>query len=118
MSKAMLSEAMIQGAILEYLAARHVFAIRMNSGTQIIKDGSHRRVIRLHDPGTADILAFPRPITWEDQGLTPLWLEVKSETGKQSPIQKSFQHQVEEEGHVYRLVRSIEDVKSVLEELA
>ena len=109
---------MIQASILEYLVARRIFAIRMNSGTQIIKDGAHRRVIRLHDPGTADILVFHRPIAWEDQGLTPLWLEVKSATGKQSPVQKSFQHQVEEEGHVYRLVRSIEDVKSVLEELA
>lgn len=114
MSKSVLSEAMIQAIILEYLAARHIFAMRMNSGTQVVNDNGHRRAIHMHEPGTADILAFPRRITWEDQGLTPLWIECKSATGKQTPVQKSFQRQVEDEGHKYIIARSIEDVEAAL----
>jgi hypothetical protein len=108
MSKSVLSEAMIQCQILDYLAACHIFAMRMNSGTQVIKEGAHRRVIRMHEPGTADILAFP-PL-WHK----PLWIEVKSATGKQTPVQKSFQRQVEDEGHKYVICRSISDVEEAL----
>lgn len=108
------SESAIQKTILAYLAARHVFALRINSGMMIstYKGKSYRTA--LCAPGTADILAFPRKVTWEDQGLVPVWLEVKSATGKQSEIQKSFQAQVEDEGHKYFIVRSIEDVEAAL----
>ena len=124
MSKAVLSEAMIQASIIEYLAARHIFALRLNSGTMMstYKGKSYRTA--LCAPGTADILAFPHiPITLfkgENRYETivdrflPLWLEVKSATGKQTPVQKSFQRQVEDEGHKYVIVRSIEDVAEAL----
>jgi hypothetical protein len=117
MSKSVLSEAMIQRQILDYLAALHIFAMRMNSGTQVIKDRAHRRVIRMHEPGTADILAFPhdedRAYEWNRYPVV-LWIEVKSATGKQTPVQKSFQRQVEAEGHQYAICRSISDVEEAL----
>lgn len=68
----------------------------------------------------ADILAFPiQPHCGhrDCQRLgTPwlLWLEVKTATGKQSELQKSFQAKVESEGHVYAVVRSIDDVAALL----
>jgi len=44
----------------------------------------------------------------------PLWIECKAAKGKQSELQKSFQEQVEREGHRYIVARSIEDVEQAL----
>lgn len=115
-----MSESDIQKAILDYLAARHVLAFRMQTGQAKMGD----RYVRFGTPGMADILAFPHiPIvlfkgenryeTIIDR-LLPLWIEVKADKGKQSPLQKSFQEQVEDEGHRYIVARSIEDVKEAL----
>jgi hypothetical protein len=68
----------------------------------------------------ADILAFqnvPRFDVDSDgfvDDITPFWLECKTEKGKQSDYQKSFQAQVEAEGHIYAICRSIDDVKELL----
>jgi len=43
-----------------------------------------------------------------------LFVEVKSETGLQRKEQKLFQEKVEERGHRYVIVRSLEDVKAAL----
>ncbi len=102
-------------AILDYLAAKRIFAVRMNSGTQVRVDGGKRRAIHMNAPGTADVLAFPsKQRGVDDKGnwcdfleITPTWIEVKSAKGKQSELQKSFQAKVESEGHRYILVRSI-----------
>jgi hypothetical protein len=95
------TEREIQGAILHLLAAEHIFAIRLNT----FATTDRGRVLRSHSggAGVADILAFPRE-------LMPLWIEVKSATGKQSPEQKNFQLHVEEYGHTYLLARAPEDV--------
>jgi hypothetical protein len=108
-------ESLIQKAILEYIAARHIFAIRVNSGVHFSESKGKRYATRLALPGTADILAFPHKYEYMvDLGPYPLWLEVKSERGKQSELQKSFQAQVEAEGHRYAIVRSIEDIVAAL----
>jgi hypothetical protein len=117
------SEAEISRAIMDYLAARHVFAMRMNSGTRIGSYKGKNWAIHMHEPGTADILAFPtrhsrqirngKFMTVPIPGI-PLWIEVKDATGKQSEIQKSFQAQVESHGHQYIVARSIEDVEEAL----
>jgi hypothetical protein len=119
MSKTTASEAQISRSIMDYLAARHVFAVRMNSGTQVLTSGGNRRAIHMNAPGTADILAFPqiRIFSKVSNGVItplPVWIEVKSATGKQSELQKSFQLQVEAEGHKYVLARSISDVEAAL----
>ena len=112
------SEAQISQSIMDYLAAEHVFAVRMNSGARFGETNGKKWAIHMHAPGTADILAFvqvnPRagkPQFWPTKAV---WLEVKDAKGKQSDLQKSFQEQVEREGHIYRLVRSIDDVKEAL----
>lgn len=118
MSKEALSESMIQGAILEYLAARHILAFRMNTGQAKIGE----RFVRFGVKGMADILAFKHrkagylaaPAIEGDYAtdvIVPFWIEVKNAKGKQSPFQESFQHQVEDEGHRYIVARSIEDVE-------
>lgn len=118
-----MSESQIQRAILDYLAARHIFAVRMNSGTQVRVDGGKRRAIHMNAAGTADILAFP----WANQllratgnnlqtvwAVQPTWIEVKAPKGIQSEFQKSFQAQVEREGHLYAICRSVDEVEDLL----
>jgi len=107
------TESETQKAILDYLAARKIFALRLNTGT--FQNG--KRFIRAHSAGAgaADILAFP--VRVQRNAIHPLWIEVKSAKGKQSAEQKSFQQKVLSEGHLYCLARSVEDVELILEKL-
>ena len=43
--------------------------------------------------------------------IIPTWIETKSPNGKQSEFQKSFQKQVEDEGHMYILAKTLEAVQ-------
>jgi hypothetical protein len=118
--KPKLSEGAIQRAILEYLAARHILAFRMQVGAFSSEYKGKTRFMRVGTAGMADILAFPQErVSCMSCGKwnlypVPVWLEVKSATGKQSDLQKSFQAQVEREGHRYAVVRSIDDVIEAL----
>ena len=106
-----MKEGEIQKQILDYLAARRVLAFRMQVG-QANMGG---RFVRFGTPGMADILAFPQHCSVPcDKILPPLWVEVKAKTGEQSDLQKSFQDQVEREGHRYIIARSIDDVEKEL----
>jgi hypothetical protein len=114
-----MSETQISRAIMGYLTARRIFAVRMNSGTQIGSYKGKKWAIHMNAAGTADILAFPiKRYPDGDKGTwklpSPLWLEVKTDKGKQSELQKCFQAQVEAEGHLYGVVRSIDDVEALL----
>lgn len=118
----MTPEGAILKSVLDYLAAEHVLAFRMNTLAMPTPDG--KRFIKAGTPGMADVLAFP----WTKQvlrattgnysvqatAILPVWLEVKASKGRQSDLQKSFQDWVETEGHRYAIVRSIEDVKEAL----
>jgi hypothetical protein len=114
-------ESQIVRAIMDYLAVCQVLSFRMNTGAI---GGTHKgkqRFVRFGVVGMADILAFRvqhRGVG--DQGnwcsfteITPLWIECKTATGKQSEHQKSFQKQVEEHGHKYIVARGIEDVENL-----
>lgn len=105
----------IQRAILDYLAAKKVFAIRMNTGAMHAEHNGKRRFLKFGVPGCADILAFPEAIMRDWKHYTqPLWIECKAPKGKQSELQKSFQQQVEAEGHKYLIARSLDDVIAVI----
>jgi hypothetical protein len=131
------TEVETQRAILEYLQVSGIFAGRLNTGGGRV-DG---RPVLSHSfgKGCADILAFVtlRRVIWKNDkafgmdtkhecgrteviadSFIPLWIEVKSPTGKQSPEQKSFQEHVESLGHTYLLVRSIDEVLKWLKEIA
>jgi hypothetical protein len=111
-----MKESEIQRLILDYLEAERILAFRMNSGVMKASYGGKSRRVRFGVAGMADVLAFIQP----DECDYPLshqrvtWIEVKDEKGKQSDLQKSFQLQVESEGHRYILARSLEDVKQAL----
>lgn len=116
-----MKESQIQRAIIDYLAARHILAFRMNSGSLRDKTG---RPVQFGVPGMADILAFQwkwcimhgeGSLLHKVKAVVPTWIEVKNEKGKQSELQKSFQAQVEGAGHVYLLARSLDDVIAALE---
>lgn len=98
-------EAAVQRAILDLLAAEHVFAIRLNTGAFRNAPG---RLIFMHSggAGVADIVAFPRGRV--------LWIEAKAPGGRQTPEQASFQQRVEQEGHAYLIARSSDEVLAYL----
>jgi hypothetical protein len=114
-------EGQILKACLDYLAARHIFAMRMSVGG--LRD-STGRTVRFGVRGMADILALPKEINGfgcyesmeyqEVEQIEPLWIECKAAKGEQSPLQKSFQEQVEREGHRYVIIRSIDDLEGAL----
>jgi len=112
-------EAAILKSILIYLQARHVLAFRQNVGAVEAVYHGNSRFMRFGVPGMADVLAFPYWLMSSKADnvikiIKPLWIEVKTATGKQSDLQKSFQQQVESHGHKYVIARSIEDVEEAL----
>lgn len=109
-------EALTQAAIMDYLAVRHIWHKRMNSGAVVSEYKGRSRMIRYGTEGMADILATipPQGVSWEERNPKILWIEVKSATGKQSPAQVEFQTEVEDAGHTYIMARSIDDVAAVL----
>jgi hypothetical protein len=111
------SESQTQRAILDYLAAKHILAFRMQTGSSVRSYGGKTRAIHFGVPGMADILAFPhsgvdRHGTWCDC-IRPTWIECKAPGGRQSDLQKSFQAQVEAEGHSYILAFSVDDLEGI-----
>jgi hypothetical protein len=102
-------ETAIQAAILDYLALKRVFAIRINNipATFFDKTGARQfRRLPKHTPrGVADIFAI--------KDGEPIFLEVKSESGKQSPEQEQFEIDAIRAGAIYSVVRSIDDVAAL-----
>jgi hypothetical protein len=111
-------EGAILKQILDYLAARHIFAMRMNTGAVASEYKGKKRFMRFGTLGMADILAFPQiKINGTLRTVCspfPVWIEVKSPEGKQSKLQRSFQEKVENEGHKYIIARSKDDVEAAL----
>jgi len=122
-------ESLIQSAIMDYLAARHILAFRMNSGATIMPatENFKRRFIRYGVKGMADILAFQKTSyiyeckhsegKWDAGAIRlhrPIWLEVKADKGKTTPDQDAFAAMVRAYGQAYHVVRSVEDVEAVL----
>lgn len=106
-------EAPIQKAILEFLAAKRIYAIRVNSGTMVGSTNGRKWAVHMAAKGTADILAL-LPCYDCARAFIPCWIECKATKGKQTEFQKSFEADVLERGHRYAICRSIEDVEAVL----
>lgn len=108
-------EAQIQVSILEYLAVRHIWAMRINTGAMFGQHNGKNWAVRFAKPGTADILCtfFAGGAAFPVVG----WIEVKAPDGKQSEAQIAFQEEVEAQGHKYILARSIEDVAGFVESM-
>lgn len=107
------TEREIQNSILHLLAAHRIYALRINTGA----GWANGRPVQHHSGGSgvADIVAFPRWMdtpwgVWVDGLPSVLWIEVKTEKGRQSPEQRSFEEHVKGFGMFYLLARSVEDV--------
>jgi hypothetical protein len=117
----MTPEGAILKQILDRLAAEHIRAFRMNTGAVASEYKGKNRFMRFGTPGMADILAFPKIAVkclkcggGNILAPYPVWIEIKAAKGQQSALQASFQQQVEGDGHVYILARSVDDVLAIL----
>ena len=99
-------ESLIQSAILAYLSARRIYAIRVNSGRIKID----RRLIKLGDAGTPDIIACVAGAF--------IGFEVKSATGKVTELQAECHERIARSGGVVFVVRSVDDVRDALDDLS
>lgn len=134
------TEAQVLRAIREYLDARKIFYLRLNSGAQIVAGaGGERRAIRLAPAGTADLVAF---VPWArcegcyaalpadrmgnspccgrsvDYGCAPLFIEAKAPGGVLSPAQLQFLAARRRAGIEAIVAFSVEDVETKLSEMA
>lgn len=90
---------------METLQFHHIFAIRQNTGNILLENNGRRRMLRAGMPGMADILALVKT----DHGFSPVWIETKTQTGRQSELQKLFEKMVVEDGHHYTIARSADE---------
>lgn len=118
----MTPEGAVLKAVCDLLAAERIWFRRWNSGA--IRDASGRPV-RFGQKGDADILAAPARycgMGMSSDGFhalrTPvfLWIECKSENGKQTAEQKAFESDVRSRGMDYIVARSSDDVLQWLED--
>lgn len=113
---AKVKETELQRLVMDWLAAKHIFALRMNTGQLRNPAG---RPVTFGLPGQADILAFvPTMCSCGDDGdrfIQPWWIELKAGKNGQSELQKSFRRKVESEGHRYILAYSLEYVEAAFQ---
>jgi hypothetical protein len=100
-----MSETKIQHEILTYLKKRGIFCFRCNNGG-VYDAKIHRYRTSVSLPGVPDIIGI--------HGGRFLGIEVKTSKGKQSPEQVMFQKRVEEDGGIYILATSPDDVQKKL----
>ena len=106
-----ISETQLQGVILEYLRALGVRCWRVN--TTGVPNGKGGLRINREMRGMADIAVI---VPVGKVGAS-VWLEVKTESGKQSEQQREVQRQVEDSRGFYFVVRSIEDVQNAIKKV-
>ena len=88
---------------------------RLNSGSAFVGTPQHPRRIKLCREGTADFMVLVGVIHREVWAYTRIiFLELKSEKGKQRPEQEDFQLDVEYQGAEYFIIRSIEELQEIL----
>ena len=90
-------------SISEYLQARRHFFWRNNTGAFRTDKGG---MYFFGAKGSPDLFVLTR-------GGVLISLEVKTQTGRQSPDQKAWETRCQEIGASYHVVRSIEDVQEI-----
>ena len=128
MAKLKVSESQIQKTIITFLNTRRILHNRINNG-QFVLDGSgtdkygrQRRVsksraVRCNSlNGIPDLELFYSLVDSNNNPVLQfnVYLEVKTETGRQSKNQKVFQSKISNNGGYYYIVRNIEDVVNAL----
>lgn len=109
-------EAKIQASAVLWLWNEHpetrgLFIHIPNEGNRAsAKDGALRRSLGLVAGAPDTFLFMPR------NGYAGLAVEFKTEVGVQSEEQKAFQARLEKNGYAYRLCRSLEQFKTIINE--
>lgn len=105
-----MTEKQIENQILSYLATRkECFAFKFKDQAKFI--GGRYRKSNWEINGVADLCCLM------DNGLT-LWLEVKTDKGKQSKNQKNFEKIIKKHKGYYHVVRSVEETRKIIETYA
>ena len=104
------SESIIQKAVLDWLKANGIFAVRLNNIPVPTKSGGFRPVAMR---GLADChVDYPVhniPVS--------IWVEFKTEKGRLSEHQKEFKRLIEEQMGFYAVIRSIDEMEDYLKEV-
>jgi Holliday junction resolvase len=101
----MKTESEIQNEILDYLTDNGYLTTRINT----IKSG-WRRSYKVHN--TKKSAGFPDVLAIKDNRV--LLIEIKDHKGQQKQSQKDFEKVCEQTGNNYYVVRSITDVKQII----
>jgi len=89
--------------MLESVIQSKIITYAKKNGFTVLK------VVKCNITGYPDITLFRNGKT--------IFVEVKTETGKQSEIQKYVQKQLESQGFEYYLVRSLENFREILNKM-
>lgn len=94
----------VQDSICKYLEAKRYLFSRLNTtGVYDTKKNIFRKLSKYTLKGMSDIIVFTKGQT--------VFIECKAETSM-SEDQRTFQQNVEDEGFIYILAQSIDDVKA------
>lgn len=105
------SENDIKNAVIKYLRLRGYWVMRLNTGAFSGEYHGKRRFVRFAVPGCADILAIRQRTPLDAPSV--VWIETKSETGRQTERQRQFEREVKAVGCWYFVVRSLDDLKEL-----
>jgi hypothetical protein len=91
--------------ILDWLAAKRIWHIRLNTGAMGGDYKGKKWFVRFGRPGMADILVW-----W---GMKAHWLEVKNGVGATVTRSSAIRGRSNAAGMEYRIVRSLEEVEKL-----
>ena len=116
MSEGKMSEKEIQREIVKYLKIRQdsgkIEFVNNSVAGRMVQEGSYFAPSQ-SKRGSPDLLVFMRDT--KKDCLRTIGLEVKTETGKQTPGQIGWQERFEKLGGLYFVVRNIDDVIKIIE---
>jgi hypothetical protein len=103
-----MTESQLQDQIRLELGNGELVLWRNNCGVAEMRGGFKVR-FGVGSPGGSDLIGLYRG--------RALFVEIKTPTGRQSPEQRQFQQCVERHGGIYRILRSVDEARTFLEEL-
>ena len=116
-----MSETELSKAIREALTAKGCWVIRQQSGYVPMTHNGKKRVIRMGEPGTPDLLVMFSPDMPQMGifGAMPAefgFMEVKTQKGKLTEAQETWHERAADCGIRCRVVRSVSEALKVLSE--
>jgi hypothetical protein len=100
-------EERVKSAVMDYLWKKgHLVLPHKTQATYDTKLGIYRKPsAKTLTPGESDLLVFAK-----SSPISPIWIELKAKKGTLRPDQRLFKDMVEEWGHEYAVVRSVDDL--------